>query len=494
MAYVNLQNMSAAEKALLQAGIAAAGGDAAMRDTSLPLNRLKSHLLRFGLSPQLPTVMPVVNGFPTVTVGTIGQAPFVGATSVNRYLKDNVGEKWFSMSRGRDAWPYTFTYNGIDYYNGPPGATETTSLAAIGMIHDGRFLGVYSRWNDQVQMIVDGQFVTTPFISLGAGTGAQGKPLVVDFGSSARRSIIYLTRTSGFAGFRIGAGDTLEPLDLSQTPRMSMLSDSYGGSTSRDIPGGGNFGNAAVRLGIYDFSQSPGGGSGYITLGTGGKVFGEASRVAAMVAGSPDLVYVSGGVNDGIPGIGEAAAALFTQLREALPKAVIAVQAPWSPNGENIDSAIQKRDLIFAAARALPGPWVLINSLAGTWENSSGRTGRAGNAPWQTGDGRGVSFTTALDAATAGTLTSGWNGGSGSRKILFDDGSVRDVVMTAGSAAVTWTGAVSHSAGALATAYTSVAGNSRYISDGTHYGSEGNNYGGGSQATALRAAILAIAV
>lgn len=61
-----------------------------------------------------------------------------------------------------------------------------------------------------------------------------------------------------------------------------------------------------------------------------------------------------------------------------------------------------------------------------------------------------ITFTGALIAATSGTLTVSWAGVTGSYGIYFSDGSIKTATLTNGSAAVSWTGAVTATASAQA--------------------------------------------
>lgn len=61
-----------------------------------------------------------------------------------------------------------------------------------------------------------------------------------------------------------------------------------------------------------------------------------------------------------------------------------------------------------------------------------------------------VTFTGALVAATAGNLTSGWPGATGSYTMRFSDGSERTVTLTNGAATVNWIGAITATASASA--------------------------------------------
>lgn len=114
----------------------------------------------------------------------------------------------------------------------------------------------------------------------------------------------------------------------------------------------------------------------------------------------------------------------------------------------------------YTAIRCAAAPRHLINTGA---ELSWSPLLTAGNPAVQ------VAFTAGLSAATSGTLTATWWGSTGTYTILFSDGSGRTVTLTNGSAAVTWTGAVTATASATAYSLVTVpvaapAGKANYVS------------------------------
>lgn len=448
---------------------------------STPLARLQRAVLaRGGLYP-VPSVMASP---PTITQGTAYAASAI--TGGVNYL---VGSSALGLLNAAN-WTIAFSYNSVNYYYAPSSGTDGVNIGGIGVVHDGQRLEIWGRVNDQYQILVDGQLITSASAVLApTGSGLSPSRTLIDFGTRARRHIVIFGLFFGFAGLTVGPTDTLEPYDLSGVPFVSCLTDSYGTSPSNNFIQGGPFWNAAQRLGFRRFAISPGGGSGYVTGGTGSKLFSD--RLSNVVVGTPDMVMVAGGINDSTTGLQAAATSLFAGIRSALPSAVLAVFGPWTPNsGAQGSAATGKRDLIYAALQTVSGPWIMVDNVAGTWATSNGKTGTIGNTPWQTGNGRAISFTGALSAATSGTLTANWGGTTGSYTLVFSDGSTRTATLTSGSAAVSWTGAVT--ATASAGAYNS-AGNAAFlISDGTHPNAIGGDYLGGLTADALVSGLLAL--
>jgi lysophospholipase L1-like esterase len=101
-------------------------------------------------------------------------------------------------------------------------------------------------------------------------------------------------------------------------------------------------------------------GSGYLASGTQGPF---ASRVAAVVATSPDVVVLQGGANDeGRGDVAEAARDVIEQLRASLPQARLVLISPLgAPDvGEALREVATEERLHFmdpadAAVTAAPG-------------------------------------------------------------------------------------------------------------------------------------------
>jgi len=456
---------------------------------STPLGRLRramSQVRDLSMPPNMASA-------PTITVSAPYAVSYMptGSTLLSVAANIAAGGSLFTMYNMAD-WAYFFSYGGLDYYAGPSPQTEVTGVSAIAFAFDGQFFEYVGRQGDQIQLFVDGEIGTPAFTQVPTAAGISVVNVKIDFGSRARRRVMLVFRTNGFAGLRVAPTDTISPIVITDVPSMSVMSDSYGVQDTTAFGGGGSFLNAAARLGLLPlFNISPGGGSGYVTAGSGGKTFLDSTRVAAWLRGTPDLGFVAGGINDSTTGMAAASLSLFQQYRAACPTGVLAAMGPWNPNGTSLGSGNSKRDLIKASIQQISGPWVFVDNLAGTVTNSSGVVRSMNNAPWQTGDGRVLTFTAALSAATSGTLASAWSGTTGSYTLIFSDFTTKTATLTNGSTAVSWTGAVT--ATANAGAYSSAPGNSvAYITDGTHANSAGNEAYGAMISEGLRQGILAL--
>jgi lysophospholipase L1-like esterase len=112
----------------------------------------------------------------------------------------------------------------------------------------------------------------------------------------------------------------------------------------------------------------------------------------STLANQDFTVHVTcGGINDAdTANVATNSTAYFTLLRSMYPTTVLVATAPWSPLQSNATSGPYPgvRDKIYAGMSAVNGPWCFIDNLLGTWVNSTGKSGSAGNLTWQTGSGR----------------------------------------------------------------------------------------------------------
>jgi hypothetical protein len=98
----------------------------------------------------------------------------------------------------------------------------------------------------------------------------------------------------------------------------------------------------------WDVWPSGLGGTGYTQPGA--FVAFQARVQADVIANSPDVVVVAGGLNDDLAGLGDAAALLYSTIRAGLPSARLIVLSPWAPR--SIDVAAKTAALAAAAANA----------------------------------------------------------------------------------------------------------------------------------------------
>lgn len=110
------------------------------------------------------------------------------------------------------------------------------------------------------------------------------------------------------------------------------------------------------------------GGTGYITAGNGQPF---TNRYGDVVAASPDVVIVAGGINDPLTGLQSGATTVLQGLRNGLPNAPIFVIGPWCPPGSPYSAQTDKYAAIRAAAASVPGCTFIDPH---TWFTGTGNT------------------------------------------------------------------------------------------------------------------------
>jgi hypothetical protein len=390
--YSNAYDTAAAQLAYDAAGNVAGIQGAGGMPISLELpNSAVAKLKRRILGGLLP--LNVMATPPTITqigpdAGNNTQGTSIGS-GVTIYAQDVVAgtDKRFSILNST-ALPVVGTANnGIKFYYGPNGgSTDTAPAIVIGFYTDAPIVEIGNRRSDIWQVMVDGQLVSPTVLTANAGTSFGLTRTVLNFGSRARRKIMAYGVTSGFFGIGIGSQDTIEPMDFASEIVISHMSDSYGG-TSSGIFSGGLFWHASMLLGGFGFRNSPGGGSGYNTPGTGGQNF--LTRLPILIGQKPDVLLTAGGINDANPITN--CAAYYQAARAALPGALLVAVGPWTPNAGSQGAGPAKRDSIYSALSAVAGPWIMVDNVAGTWSaratSGAMTSGSVGNPPWQTGNG-----------------------------------------------------------------------------------------------------------
>ncbi|QRG04846.1 SGNH/GDSL hydrolase family protein [Xanthobacter dioxanivorans] len=311
----------------------------------------------------------------------------------------------FSVYNGA-SWT-TFFNTGVQYYQPNASNTDKVNMATLAFRYEGSKFELMARSSDSWTIFADGELVIDSPIQIPPAAGYAVVRLTVDFGTRAVRNIVCYGITFGFAGVSVGPTDSIAPIDLAPQVKIATMSDSYGQGTSSNA-NGGPFAEAALALvSKAEFpllSFSAGGGSGYITGGTGGNAF--LARVPNIVVGSPDLVIVAGGINDSTTGLAAGVSGVLSSIRTALPNAVIATVGVWTPSTSYYGSGLAKHDIILPVLQTISGPWIDVDVTRGAWTNSAGGTGRVGPAPWVTGSGK-VGTTTGTGNADFNTSADG---------------------------------------------------------------------------------------
>lgn len=249
----------------------------------------------------------------------------------------------------------------------------TGGLAAIVEYYtDASAFEIYIK-GSSYRVLVDGQYVSlSPSAAPNDGNLYYEK---YDFGSrkpSGRK--ITIEGQVSFGGIKVANTDKVWAAGDGDAPRLIVLGDSitegnYGSGTTYY---GAGFANVLGRaLGIRDTWASGVGGTGYINTVSGTKYnFGQ--RVAAdVIARSPDIVLVAGGINDAgstQAAIQAAASSLFDTIRAGLPNALVAVAGPFAPTSgfNTYGPTVACRDAIQAAV-GTRADFLFIDNIAEKW-------------------------------------------------------------------------------------------------------------------------------
>lgn len=202
-----------------------------------------------------------------------------------------------------------------------------------------------------------------------------GKFTLLTFGSSKRRRIaMYAVGNNAWRSVRFpstGVVSTTQPRN-----RVAFVGDSFfAGSDSTYTPSLLTSANITGRMLGMDFSVQGVGGTGYVA---GSDTFGGATRVARVAATDPDLIVISGSVNDDTSHAtaGAAATAAYAAYAVACPDVPIIVFGPQpsdhtqtiSANRTALNAAIKTAalaapnviayvDMIGTAGGAVPVAW-----------------------------------------------------------------------------------------------------------------------------------------
>lgn len=194
--------------------------------------------------------------------------------------------------------------------------------------------------------------------------------IAVTFPSSARRRVEFFMPHSGaWYGVTTTLGSLLTPAP--RKPVVAFVGDSFwGGSAGTSNLQCGSF-LIARMLGVECFAQSLG-GTGYVNAGSF-NIYGSTTRVAAVAAGSPELILFLGSVNDDTSSastIQTAATACYAAYAVACPTAPLIVFGPQPSNAVDTIAAARAASIGAVKAAAAAAPNVLafhdiVGSAAG---------------------------------------------------------------------------------------------------------------------------------
>jgi lysophospholipase L1-like esterase len=220
-------------------------------------------------------------------------------------------------------------------------------------------------------------------------TAANGSAYLIhyDFGSVALRRIRFdFAGSAYFGGIRIAPTDALLPSPRPLGPKVVVIGDSFIGGAI-NVTGLTTWWDMAARLlGWWDVAPAGAGGTGYVADNLGTRTDYETRIVNDALQWNPDILVISGGINDSATAqatVLAAARSLFANIRTESPDTILIVDGIQWTNGYG--APILQRDAIRQAAREYAHCY--IEQIGGPYPYS-GTIGDYSNAGWMTGQGK----------------------------------------------------------------------------------------------------------
>lgn len=329
-------------------------------------------------------------------------APDAGLTSLYTYLVNDASFRYTGGGNLQYDTPITRRFptvsrgDGGGNVNGGLDAIDwrvgfSTNASKVAFRVDGSST-IYNNW----RFIVNNQYMS---VAEPTPVSPGRRWLVLDFGSSAQRSIMMEGYTAAvFYQIGVAPGDTMAPLSA-PTYRGIVLGDSVTSATGADVTGNGYGRVLFDLLGIPDGWQSGLGGTGYVN-NVGGTLNKLSARILAdldrsLAVGPLHLICLAAGLNDlGLSGIQTEVSLCLSRIRQRCPAALIAVIGTWdegapaapSANYTTCKTAIQNAVAAVPGARfldpqgvvytqsAAPHPDTAGHLTLGQWANTQIRT------------------------------------------------------------------------------------------------------------------------
>ncbi|MFK8252217.1 SGNH/GDSL hydrolase family protein [Ancylobacter terrae] len=260
---------------------------------------------------------------------------------------------------------------------------------AIQFLTTGRYVDVALRLYDaHYRVAVDDEYVSLTNNTPGVAADGRYGTINLDLGSrkhSGRKIRFELGYANRIIGFARGSQGSLFFPAPAIGPKLVILGDSFVEGTGASLGSGGKTRNsftwqAARRLGVENLVVSGWGGTGFLNNGSTKKTFRQ--RINDITRHNPDGVIVMGGQNDGGyagAGLQTEVTTFFSELRAALPNAVITFMGPQycpSPNNigatayGNIKSGVQAVPSVYHAD--VYDPSNLLYWMSGNTYNETG--------------------------------------------------------------------------------------------------------------------------
>lgn len=283
----------------------------------------------------------------------------------------------------RTAWQGTAAGNsGGNYDNYGYGIELMTDATTIVFRTDRDTSGLSIRF----RVIVDGQYAIKEGTILSSDAASGSSYNTIDFTNvfggarKIRRITFECERAIKFWGIYVDVDEKIWKPQDSDTIRAIFVGDSITAGDGADMFHYGWADTCGKFLGWRDNWFSGSSGTGYINIGSGGRVaFG--GRLTDVTSNAPDVVVVAGGINDWASttsAIQSAVSSYLSSIRTALTEVPIFVLGNWTPRTANAtDSGIE--GAIEAAVAALNDPRIVfiptIDATDGAWLSGTGDAG-----------------------------------------------------------------------------------------------------------------------
>jgi hypothetical protein len=222
-----------------------------------------------------------------------------------------------------------------------------------------------------------------------ADTAANGESYLIhyDFGSAAFRRIRFdCSPIFPFGGIRTGPADTIWPSSRPIGPKVIVTGDSFADVSFNYWPA-----LMGELLGWGDVTTCGKGSTGYLDESAGNDTMRDRAQLD-IYNQNPDIVVVSGGINDSgntdEAAVGAEAATFYAEIKANLPDCVLIVSGMQWPDGDPADTALRVAFAIRDAAIASEHVDCYIDQLGLGDGVYSGAASDYVDAGWMTGTGK----------------------------------------------------------------------------------------------------------
>ena len=276
-------------------------------------------------------------------------------------------------------------------------AANENPYSTFALTLDGQNLEIFGRAGNKYTLIDlrTGQFLDTGFKTVPSSAGFATMRSLYDLGSWKPRDVLVISQNFGLAGFAIDPLASISKYDTSRLMSCYIMGDSYTQlvCTQHTLGPVGEALLYTVRPGFGPMIHtSSGSGSGQLSGGNSNRNFRDTQRFGrfktALQQQQSDAVCGLHGINDGPTNSVAENIEFFQGVRSVAPNSVILWAASQTPRNAYVPNSTLQAGFIKTALLSIPGPWVFVNLVDGSWTNSSGKTDRFARAPVIFGTGK----------------------------------------------------------------------------------------------------------